>query len=92
MNYLVYGIAPHPGPQREVSLKRSEVIPPEPGAGRPSIEIRARRRTLPRVLTALSLRRRWVGQQGPSRQVFTGSGVSPIASGASRGVAFMVDR
>ena len=92
MNYLVHGIAPYPEPLREVSLKRSGVIPPELGAGRPPIAVPARRRYLPRVLAVLSIRRRWVGPPGPGSRVSAGSGVSPIASGATRGVAFLVDR
>jgi hypothetical protein len=92
MNYLVHGIAPYPEPPRLVSLKRSGVIPPAPGAGRPTIAVRARRRSLPRVLAALSIRRRWVGPRGPGSRASTGSGVSPMATGATRGVAFLIDR
>lgn len=92
MNYLVHGIAPYPEPLREVSLKRSGVIAPEPVEVRPPIAVRARRRSLPRVLAALSIRRRWVGPSGPGRRATAGSGVGPIASGATRGVAFLVDR
>jgi hypothetical protein len=92
MNHLVDSTALHPEPRREVSLKRSGVIPPEPGAGRPPIAVRARRRSLPRVLAALSVRRRWGGPSGPRKRPSAGSGVSPIASGATRGVAFLVDR
>jgi hypothetical protein len=92
MNHLVDSTALHPEPRREVSLKRSGVIPPEPGAGRPPIAVRARRRSLPRVLAALSVRRRWGGPPVPGRRSPAGSGVSPIASGATRGVAFLVDR
>lgn len=92
MNYLVHGIAPYPEPLREVSLKRSGVIAPEQGSGRSPIAVRARRRSLPRVLAALSVRRRWGGPPGPGRRASAGSGVSPIASGATRGVAFLVDR
>ena len=92
MNYLVHGIALHPEPRLEVSLKSSGVIAPEPGAGRPPIAVRARRRSLPRVLAALSIRRRWVGPPCPGSRASTGSGVSPMAGGATRGVAFLVDR
>jgi hypothetical protein len=92
MNYLVHGIAPHLEPLREVSLKRSGVIPPDRGAARPPIAVRARRRSLPRVLAASSVRLRWGGSPGPDRRASAGSGVSPIASGATRGVAFLVDR
>ena len=93
MNYMVHGIALNPEARREVSLKRSGVIPPEPGAGRPPIAVRARHRYLPPVLAALSLRRRWRGSRSrPGRRASAGSGVSPIASGATRGVAFLVNR
>ena len=92
MNYLIHGIAPYPEPPRVVSLRRSGVIPPKPGAGRPPITVRARRRSLPRVLAAWSIRRRWGGPPGPGARASTGSGVSPMAGGATRGVAFLVDR
>ena len=92
MNYLIHGIAPYPEPPRVVSLKRSGAIHPKPGAGRPTIAVRARRRSLPRVLAALSIRRRWGGPPGPGSRASTGSGVSPRARGATRGVAFRVDR
>ena len=92
MNYLVHGIAPYPEPPRVVSLKRSGVIPPEPGAGRPPIAVRARRRSLPRVLASWSVRLLWGRPPGPGMRTSPGSGVSPIASGATRGVAFLVDR
>lgn len=92
MNYLTHSIALHPEPRREVSRKRSGVIPPEPGAGRPPIAVRARHRSLPRVLAALLVRRRWDGSPVPDRRPTAGGGVSPIAGGATRGVAFLVDR
>ena len=92
MNYLAHGIALHPQPRREVSLRRSGVIPPEPEAGSPSIAVRARRRSLPRVRTALLVGRRWVGRPNLGEQASAGSGASPFAAGASRGVAFLVDR
>lgn len=89
MNYF---IALHPEPRRGVSLKRSGAISPEPGAGRPPIAVRARRRSLPRVLAAWSVRRRSDGSPGPGRRPSPGSGVSPIAGGATRGVTFLIDR
>jgi hypothetical protein len=92
MNYLVHDIAQHPKPLREVSLKRSGVIRPEPGAVRPLIAVRARPRSLPRFLAAWSVRLPWGRPPGPGRRTSAGSGVSPIASGATRGVAFLVDR
>ena len=91
MNYLVHSTALHPAPRREVSLKSSGVISPEPGARRPPITVRARRRSLPRVLAALSVHRRRGGPRA-GRRPPAGSGVSPTASGATRGVAFLVDR
>jgi len=92
MNYLVHDIAQHPKPLREVSLKRSGVIHPEPGAVRPLIAVRARLRSLSRYLAAWSVRLPWGRPSGPGRRTSAGSGVSPIASGATRGVAFLVDR
>jgi hypothetical protein len=92
MNYLVDSTALHPEPRRGVSLKRSGVIHPELGAGRPPIAVRTPHRSLPRVLVAWSVRRRWGGPPGPGRRPSAGSGVGPIASGATRGVAFLVQR
>ena len=92
MNYLVHVIAPDPNPLREVSLKRSGVIAPEPGAVRPPIATPTRRRSLPRVRVTLSGRRRTGGLPGPSSRATAGGGVSPIASGASRGVAILARR
>ena len=91
MNYLAHGIALHPEPRRGVSLKHSGVISPERGAGTPPIALRARRRSLLRVL-AESIHRRWDGSPGPDRRPSAGSGVSPFACGATRGVTFLVDR
>ena len=92
MNYLIPGIALHPEPRRAVSLKPSGVTSPELGAGRPSIAVPARHRQLTRVLAVLSVRRREAGPRGPGSRPSAGSGVSPIAGGATRGVAFLVDR
>ena len=93
MNYLAHGIALHPEPRRGVSPKRSGVISPERGAGTPPIALRARHRSLLRVLAAaLSVHHRWHGPPGPERRPSAGSGVSPFAGGATRGVTFLVDR
>ena len=93
MNYLVHGIAPYPEPLREVSLKRSAVIAPEAVEVRRPIAVQARRRSLPRVLAALSVRRRWDGPPGSAgHRATAGSGVGPMAGGATRGVAFLVGR
>ena len=92
MNYLDHGIAPYPESLREVSLKRSRVVGPKQGSGRSPIAVRAPRRSLPRVLAALSVRRRWDGPPDPGTRATAGSGIGPLASGATRGVAFLVDR
>ena len=92
MNYLIDVIAPHPDPRRPPTLKRSAVILPEPGAGRAPITVRARCRSLGRILATLSVRRRSGGPPSPGSRASAGSGVSPVAGGASRGVAFLVDR
>ena len=92
MNHLVYGSAPHLEPRRGVSLRRSGVILPEPGAGSPSIAVRARRRSLPRVRTGLLVGLRWGGRPSPGKRSPASSGVSPIAGAASRGIAFLVDQ
>jgi len=92
MSYTVHGIAVHREPRHEVSLKRSGLVPPEPGAARPRIADRAPRRSLPRVLAALTARRRWDGPPGAGERASAGSGVSPVASGTTRGVAFLVHR
>ena len=92
MNNLLTGTAPHPQPLREESMKRSRDIPMKPRAGTPSIAIRTRRHSLPRVRAALSGHRRTGGQPGPGGRASAGSGVSPIASGASRGVAILSGR
>ena len=91
MNHLTHSIALHPDPRREVSLKRSGVIPPKPGAVGP-IAVLPRRRSLPRVLAAWSVRRHSGRPPGPGRRTPAGSGVGPIASGATRGIAFLVER
>ena len=92
MSQLAHDVALHPQPRREVSVKSPRALPPEPGARRPPIAVRARRRTLPRVLAAFSVRRRWGGPPRPASRESAGTGVSPIAGGATRGVAFLVNR
>ena len=91
MNYTAPGIAVHPEP-RHNALKRSQVALPEPGAARPPIQAPAPRRSLPRVLAALTVRRRWRGPPHPRERASAGSGVTPVASGATRGVAFLINR
>ena len=90
MNYVLQRTAPHPQPRREESLKRSGGIPVEPGPRMPSIATRARRHSLPRLRMTWSGRRRTGDRPGPDGGTSAGSGVGPIAGGASRGVAFLV--
>lgn len=90
MNYAIQRTAPQLKPGRGEQLTRSGgEIPVRPKAGRPSIASRARRPTLTRIRAALSHRRR---MGGPTARASAGSGVSPIASGASRGVALFSSR
>lgn len=92
MNYAIQGTAPQLKPGREEPLKRSGAIPMRPEAGRPSIASQTRRHSLSRIRTALSHRHRMGGPPGPTSWESAGSGVSPIASGASRGVALFSSR
>jgi hypothetical protein len=89
MNYLLTVTAAHLKPRREEPMKRSRGIPMKPRASMPSSASRTRRHSLPRVRAALSVRHRTGGLPGPDSQPAAGSGVSPIASGASRGVAIL---
>jgi hypothetical protein len=93
MNYAIQRTAPQIKPGREEPLKRSgNEIPVRPEAGRPSIESRPRGHALTRMRAALSHRRGKGGPTGPASREPAGSGVSPIASGASRGVALFISR
>ena len=94
MNTTLIATAPHPKLRQGESLERSAGIPMAPGAGTPSTATatRTRRHSLPRVRAALSGHRRTGGQPGPGGRASAGSGVSPIASGASRGVAILSGR
>lgn len=92
MNYVLQGTAAHLEPRREEFLKRSGGSPMRPEAAWPSIPTRSRRHSLSRVRAALSRRNRTVGLPGPRSRDSAGSGVSPIASGASRGVAIFGSR
>ncbi len=92
MNYVHQGTAPHLKPRREELLKRTSGSPMRPEAGRPSTPTRTRRQSLSGVLAALSRRNRTVGLPGPRSRESAGSGISPIASGVSRGVAILGSR
>ena len=92
MNYAIQGTVPQLKPGREELLKRSGGIPMRPEAGRPSIASETRHHSLSRIRAALSYRRRTGGPPGPDSRESVGRGVSPIASGASRGVALFISR
>ncbi len=92
MSSLLQSTAPHPNPRLELSTRRSGGIPRQPGAGMPSIPTRTRRHSLSTVRAALRGNRRTAGVPGSDRRKFAGNGVSPIAGGASRGVAIFVSR
>lgn len=63
-----------------------------PHLGRPSIATGTRRHSLSGVRAAWSRRRRTGGLPGPRSRESASSGVSPMASGASRGVALLISR
>ena len=92
MNYAIQGTTPHLKPRLEEPLKRSGGIPLQPDAGRPATTTRTRRLSLSRLWAAWSHRRRTGGPPGLDSRESAGSGVSPIASGASRGVALLSSR
>jgi len=92
MNYALQGTASHVTPRREEPLTGSGAIPVRQVAGRPSIATRTLPHAVSGLRAALSHRRRTGGLPGPSRRASAGSGLGPIASGASRGVAILVSR
>jgi hypothetical protein len=92
MNYAIQGTARRLMPGLEEPLKRSGGIAMRPGADRTSTGSRARRHSLPRILAAVLHRRRTRGPTRPGSRDSTSSGVSPIASGASRGFALLSSR
>ena len=92
MNYAIQGTTPHLKPRPEEPLKRSGAIPLQPDAGRPATATGTRRYSLARIWAASSHRRRTGGLPDPDSREAAGSGVSPIASGASRGIALFSSR
>jgi hypothetical protein len=92
MNYAIQGSAAQLKPGREERMKRSGEIPMRPEAGRPSIASATRRHSLSAILAALSHRRRTGRLPRTDSRESAVSGVSPIASGATRGVALFVSR
>ena len=92
MNYAVPSIAGQPEPRYGVPLKRSVVTPLEPEAEVSSLPVRVRRRALSRVLAAMSARRHRQGPPDTGGRQRANVGVSPIASGATRGIAFLINR
>lgn len=92
MSYAIQARAPQLKPGREEPLKRSAGIPMRPEAGGPSIASQARSGSLARFWAALSHRRRTGRPPGPDSRESARRGVSPIASGASRGVVLFISR
>ena len=90
MNYVLQGTARHLEPRREEPLKRPEAIGLRPEAGRSPISTRARD-ARSRIVAALSRRRIGGPPHSGSRQS-SGSGASPLATGTSRGIAFLISR
>jgi hypothetical protein len=88
MNSLIQGTATIPEPRLAVSMKRSGNM--HPGADNPTL---TRRESLLTIWAALAGHRRAPrGLPGPGSRASAGRGLSPIASGASRGVAIFVSR
>lgn len=92
MNYAVPSIAGQPEPRYGMSLKPPVVTPLEPEAEVSSLPVRGRRRALSRVLAAMSVRSHRQGPSSTGGQQRANGGVSPIANGATRGIAFLINR
>ena len=92
MNYALQDSRPHPTARRETPLKRSGGIPARSRAVGPSTATRTRGRSISSVWMAFSGRRRTRDLPGPDPRAYAGSGASPLASGASRGVVLFVGR
>jgi hypothetical protein len=92
MNYVVQGAAHRIEPPSERLLKPSEAIGVRPEARMPSSSTRARRSVTSRIVAAWSSRRRVDGLPDSGSRQSTESGVSPLASGASRGIALFISR
>ena len=89
MNHVLQGTVPHLEPRHLEPLKRSAEMPMRPEARTPSIATGTRRLALSRILAALSRRRPPHGHPAPSYGRSAGSGASPHAIGATRGVALL---
>ena len=88
MSYILQGTAQHLQPRRE---ERSEAIGLRPEAGRSPISSRAGD-SRSKTVAAWSSRRRMDGPWRRGSRQSTDSGVSPTASGASRGIALLISR
>ena len=77
-------------PRAEV-FTRGEAIPVRPGARRSPSSPEALR-SLSRFVAVRWSRRRKQGQSGPNSRPSSGSGIIPVASGATRGVVLIVRR
>jgi hypothetical protein len=91
MSYILQGTAQHLQPRREERLKRPEASGLRPEAGRSPISSRAAD-SRSKIVAAWSTRRRMDGPRRRGSSPSSDSGVSPIASGASRGIALFVSR
>jgi hypothetical protein len=91
MSYTLQGPAQHLQPRREERLKRPEASGLRPEAGRSTISSRAGD-SRSKIVAAWSTRRRPDGPRRRGSRHSSDSGVSPIASGASRGIALFVSR
>lgn len=89
MNALLQSTATLARPRRKARMARLGGIPTQPRAGIPPSAARPRRHALSRVLAAIAGRRRTSRPPGPSSWASTGTGLSPIAAGASRGVTIL---
>ena len=89
MNALLQSTATHTQLRRDAPVARPGGIPTQPRAGIPPIAARPRRHALSRILAAMAGRRRTSRLPGPSCWASAGTGLSPIAGGASRGVTIL---
>jgi hypothetical protein len=92
MNYALHGTAQDVEPRREELLQRSEAIAVRPEATSAPTTSRARRLWISRIVAAWSRRPMMGSLPSPGPRQTAGSGVNPLSSGATRGIALMVRR
>ena len=91
MSYILQGTTQHVQPRRGELLKRHEAIGLRPEAGRSPISSRAGD-SRSKVVAAWSTRRRMDDPRRRGPRQSSDSGVSPIASGVSRGFSLFISR